>query len=67
MGFIEGEGSYIITKNKVKNILIPSFSLCQHKKSKKVIDLISKFILNLNYNIPFDIKVSSDELNLVKQ
>jgi hypothetical protein len=29
-----------------------------------MIDLISKFKLNLNYNIPSDIKVSSYELNL---
>jgi LAGLIDADG endonuclease len=55
IGFLEGESSFTL-KEKT---LASTFSVTQGHKSKKIIELLSHFFLNLPFEIPKDVKLLS--------
>jgi len=62
IGFIEGEGSFLVRKNW----LTPVFSIAQNNKSSKIIVLISQFILSLPFIKPSNVKISYKEFEFAK-
>jgi NADH:ubiquinone oxidoreductase subunit 3 (subunit A) len=60
VGFCEGDSSFFFTESK----LLPRFAIAQNNKSIKIMKIISHFFLNLSLNIPNNIQVLNEKLNL---
>lgn len=62
IGFVEGDGSFFIS-GAWSTIV---FSISQNTKSKKIIEQISQFVLNLPFKLPSNVEVSSKNIELAK-
>jgi NADH-ubiquinone oxidoreductase chain 3 len=60
VGFCEGDSSFFIRESD----LSPRFAIIQNNKSIKIMKLISNFCLNLPINIPKNIQILNNDLNL---
>jgi hypothetical protein len=63
LGFSEGESSFTVQPNKQFS---PRFAITQHKKSRIVLDLITKFFSNLPFQVPKNILLANDVIENAK-